>query len=261
MLGLLIALLVGVIAGVLVTIIFLYRRKLWKLNIPLHKKLATAVEDERRRISMDFHDDLVGSLSGLLGEIYIVRQKIRSLELPEISELMERIVASMQFNIEQVRRIIFALLPPSLESRSLDFNVSELCTRMGTVEGKIHYSTTGNPSPLTVEQKVHLYRIIQELLNNSKKHSKALNVYVSTSWSDTELKVKVRDDGRGFSINHVNNRKPGLEGRGLTGIVTRALLLGAQTKFNRPAKGIEFELTLPLPKKESGQAIPEGVSY
>jgi two-component system, NarL family, sensor kinase len=105
---------------------------------------------------------------------------------------------------------------------------------------------------LAQDSEIHLYRIVQELLNNVIKHSDASEVRVHLSSQLANLILTVDDDGRGFDPDAVFGRPANQHGFGLTDITERVRILGGKLECDsRPAKGTLWKIQIPLatPKK------------
>jgi two-component system sensor histidine kinase UhpB len=94
-------------------------------------------------------------------------------------------------------------------------------------------------------------RVVQEALQNVRKHASAANVVIATTLEDGEWVLEVRDDGRGFETGAVAAR--GRRNFGLQFMRERAELVGAQFEVrSRPEAGTVVRLAIPVPRKENG---------
>ena len=94
-------------------------------------------------------------------------------------------------------------------------------------------------------------RIVQEALQNVRKHAGAANVVITTALEDGQWTLEVRDDGRGFDTGAVAAR--GRRNFGLQFMRERAELVGAQFEVrSRPEAGTVVRLAIPVPRKENG---------
>jgi len=104
---------------------------------------------------------------------------------------------------------------------------------------------------LTEAAQTVALRVVQEALQNVRKHAGATNVVVATSRTDGEWVLEVRDDGRGFDTGAVAAR--GRRNFGLQFMRERAELVGAQFEVrSRPETGTVVRLAIPVPRKENG---------
>jgi signal transduction histidine kinase len=115
-----------------------------------------------------------------------------------------------------------------------------------TRNGKIHVSVTseGEEHRIKDDKQLILFRIIQECLNNCLKHSGASNINIGFNWSPSQLRVLVRDDGKGFDTDHALQNATGL---GLQNILNRARLTGGSSLIqSQPGEGTTVTLQIPF---------------
>lgn len=108
---------------------------------------------------------------------------------------------------------------------------------------EIHFLHSGK-LPLTVEEQIILFRIIQEALQNAIKHSDAKNIFIEIETTDENIIVNITDDGKGFEP--IFN-----DGLGMRNMKHRTKLLGGNITWNIPEKGSSVTIQLPLKKNTS----------
>lgn len=115
-------------------------------------------------------------------------------------------------------------------------------TRTGRV--RVSVTSEGEEHRIKDDKQLILFRIIQECLNNCLKHSGASNINIGFSWSSGQLRVRVRDDGKGFDTDHILQRAPGL---GLQNILNRARLTGGSSLIqSQPGEGTTVTVQIPF---------------
>jgi signal transduction histidine kinase len=114
-----------------------------------------------------------------------------------------------------------------LES-TMDWYLATVEKQTGT---DISYEKSGAPFPVNGSAAIHVYRILQEALNNVTRHSGARAAWVRLRFSPQSLELQVEDHGRGFSTN---GSRPGI---GLVAMRERAELLGGRIEFLQPSGG------------------------
>jgi signal transduction histidine kinase len=149
--------------------------------------------------------------------------------------------------IETVRRISRDLLPTSLEKFGLTYAVQELCERInlaGIID--VQFTEKGTRIELDKKREVLVYRIVQEMVNNTIRHSKASLLRIQMIWMDT-LHLVIQDNGEGFDYRSIKNRQSGIKaGLGLYSIETRVSLLGARLDHDAVfPKGTQFTVKIP----------------
>jgi two-component system NarL family sensor kinase len=203
-----------------------------------HLRLETIVktqEEVQQRIARDLHDGLVQVIgaakmslqaAGPDSDEAILREHIRT-----ASGIMDEAVA-------EARSISHELLPYSLLKDGLVSALEELFARSLPSYKFTHDDII---SSITENKGVHIYRIVQELVNNVQKHSGATSVVISLTVTNNELRFVFTDNGMGF------NAKETTSGAGLSNLATRAELLGGSIIINStPGQGTSTELNVPL---------------
>jgi signal transduction histidine kinase len=102
----------------------------------------------------------------------------------------------------ELRRTSYELMPAKLLRQGLEPAIRDLCMNQlikNGIEPTLEFNT--DLSCLQAEQQLTLYRIIQELLNNTVKHARAQHVLIQLSQADDEISLVVEDDGRGFDVS------------------------------------------------------------
>jgi PAS domain S-box-containing protein len=161
----------------------------------LRAKLATAQEQERRRIAQDIHDDPVQRLVALQILTHGLRQGAEGEDqrrrIDELAEGFTQVIGSL-------RALMFELLPATLHEEGFAETVRELLRRMGEDTGatyELEDRTTIEPGPAVAAAA---YRILQEALRNVRTHAHARHVRLTLASEAGGLSVSVRDDGTGF---------------------------------------------------------------
>ena len=195
----------------------------------LVQKLIAARESTLHHISRELHDEFgqiltaMGSMLGRAGKHAPEGSSLRA-ELREINELA-------QSTLNNVRSLSQALHPSILDEAGLETTLEwDLPTIERQVGISIAYERSGHAPPLDGTAGIHVYRVVQEALNNVVKHSGADRAWVRLRHEVDRLEVEIEDHGRGFGD---------LSGRGL-GLVAmreRADLLGGTIEFLTPPQG------------------------
>ena len=139
-------------------------------------------------------------------------------DLQEVSEIA-------QAALDKVRSLSQALHPVTLEEAGLDSTIDWYLPMVERQNGiVIHYQKTGTPFPVESSAGVHIYRVLQEALNNVARHSGKKEAWVRLQFSPELLGMEVEDHGSGFQPNQ---RK----GIGLVAMRERAELVGGAIEF------------------------------
>jgi PAS domain S-box-containing protein len=212
----------------------------------LASELLLAEERERRHIATELHDRINQSLVISKIKLDSVRE---STNPEEIGDTLKEVCASLGQTIQDTRSLTFDLSSPILYELGFEMAVSEWLSEQ--IQKKNGISTKfrddGKAKPLDGDICVLLFRTVRELLINVIKHAQAQNVTVSTRKVNSDIEVRVEDDGVGFSIVEVGTIPNRIGKFGLFSIRERLEHLGGQIKINsKPGKGCKVTVTAPL---------------
>ncbi|MBB1149571.1 sensor histidine kinase [Myroides sp. NP-2] len=202
------------------------------LNQDHHKKLQLSSlaiqEKERQRIGSDLHDSVINSLNILF---------LQSQTKQEDPKMVDHI----QEAISITRRISHDLNPPLLEFATIEHLIKDLFQQWNTFYNIRLRIDTQAIIELSTEQKTHMLRIAQELMNNIHKHAQASEIDVQLRLTSKAVVFGIRDNGKGCSKQELN------KGLGMQNIQLRTTLLKAVHKYKlKPQKGTSFILLIPL---------------
>ena len=201
-------------------------------------------EEERARIARELHDTVAQDLRycrNLSEKI----QNTHDIELgKKLSEILEQ-------SLSYVRSMSYNLAPPDVLRNDIAANVMNLAQSFKDLSGiEIRFTLPEKLecSFLTEEENLNLYRIIQEALNNIRKHADASEVTVllrnANGGEPHGLYIFISDDGKGFNVNEIDINR-GLDGKhlGLIGMRERADLCGAKLEIDsHPGEGTQIML-------------------
>lgn len=194
-------------------------------------------ESERSRIASNLHDSLGAHLSTI--RLFMLMQGEEKSELKGFAdESAEMLLESIQ----EVRAIAQGLLPGALKYGGL---ISACTQFFQSIERstpiKLNAQFNGEVIQLSEKSELSVYRVIQELVNNTIKHAEASVIEVNLNFQDSKLRVTYKDNGVGLPEN-INNL-----GLGLYNIESRVQSLKAEYAVNsNPGKGVEFVIEIPL---------------
>jgi len=205
-------------------------RKRLEAELKTEQQILKMEDDERRRIGRDLHDGLGQHLTGisLLSETMTQQLMTGGKPDPTNVEAITRLVSEA---IKITRDLAKSLSPITLELEGLQAAVEELADTSSSLFG-IHCICEDHQQNLVLDRtrSLHLFRIVQEAVNNSVRHGKAKNVRVGMTRDRKDLIVTVVDDGVGLSLKTSVN--PGI---GLRLMQYRAKMLGASLTVKRSA--------------------------
>jgi signal transduction histidine kinase len=156
-------------------------------------------EQERTRLAKDLHDGLGGMLSGIKYSMNTMKGNL--ILTPDNAQAFERSMDMLDSSIKEMRRVAHNLMPEALVKFGLDTALRDFCNEIlqsGALN--VTYQSVGmedrNPDNTTA---ITVYRIVQELLNNTLKHAAAKSAIVQLHRTEEQLVVTVEDDGKGFN--------------------------------------------------------------
>jgi two-component system, NarL family, sensor kinase len=185
-------------------------------------------EQERTRMAKDLHDGLGGMLSGIKYSFNNMKGNI--VMTANNAQAFERSMDMLDSSIKEMRRVAHNMMPEALVKFGLNTALKDFCNEIHQ-SGALHisYQSIGLDN-IVIDQTVEItiYRVVQELLNNTMKHAAAKSAIVQVTKSDDILFVTVEDDGRGFDTNLLNKAK----GIGWSNIQNRVEFLKGKLDVN-----------------------------
>jgi PAS domain S-box-containing protein len=216
----------------------------------LNQQLIKAQENERNRIAGYLHDHVAQDLSSLKigletlfdnqGEIPVERR------IKELSKIL-------QDSITAVRDLSYDLHPPGMDQLGLVRTVYQYCEDFSEKNDvSVDFYTAGMKDlKLNFDTEINLYRLIQEGLNNIKKHADASQVIVRLVASAPNIILRIEDNGRGFDVKRRLARSLKEKRLGLSSMEERVSLLDGAIKIkSRPSKGTKIFIEVPYKEKK-----------
>lgn len=164
-------------------------------------------EQERTRLAKDLHDGLGGMLSGI--KYSLNNMKGNLIMTPENALSFERSVDMLNSSIQEMRRVAHNLMPEALVKFGLDIALKDFCNDINNSGAlQVTYQPIGFDN-INVPQTtaIAIYRIVQELLNNTIKHAGASHAIVQLSKTNNIISLTVEDDGKGFDTSVLKSAK------------------------------------------------------
>jgi len=196
-------------------------------------------EKERTRLAKDLHDGLGGMLSGIKHSLNAMKGNL--IMTPENAQAFERSMDMLDSSIREMRRVAHNMMPEALVKFGLDTALKDFCNdinQSGALQAS--YQSIGIENH-TVDQTtaITIYRIVQELINNTMKHASAKSAIVQVTKVGEHLSVTVEDDGKGFDTLTLQ----GARGMGWANIQNRVeFLKGKLDVQSVPGKGTSVHI-------------------
>ncbi|HEY2389237.1 MAG TPA: GAF domain-containing protein [Candidatus Binatia bacterium] len=209
----------------------------------LYSQQYSVLEGERKRIAHELHDEMGPTLSAILINLQLLKERgaeaVLGAKVAETETLLTGI-------IEKIRELAYGLRPPMLEHLGLAESLKWMIETYFT-GGRlaVDYRVSGPPVPLDPDLALAIYRIAQEALTNVVKHARANRVQVRLGLSGATVRLDVHDDGCGFDAARVaSERRAGL---GLASMRERMDHLHGRLELrSRVGKGSQLTVTCPL---------------
>jgi signal transduction histidine kinase len=220
----------------------------------LAQKLISTQESALRHISRELHDEF-GQILTAIGAM-LSRMRNRSPEESSIRKELLEVCEIVQSTLDNVRSLSQALHPVILEEEGLE---SALDWYLPNIEKQtaisINYEKSGAGFSLESSSAIHIYRVLQEALNNAIRHSRASEVQIRLRYLANAMVLEVEDHGIGMRLQPVR------AGIGLVGMNERAEILGGHIDFlpSTPA-GTLVRLTVPRARVDSSERQTLAVS-
>lgn len=212
-------------------------------RVTLSEAQTRAALEERQRLARELHDSVTQSLYSLTLLAEASRRTAQAGDLEKVVANIVRLGETAQQALKEMRLLVYELRPLALETAGL---VEALQHRLDAVEKRAGIETqmkVGLNAELPTEVENGLYRIAQEVLNNSLKHAEANKVVVSLRAHDGQAELEITDNGKGFEYDAVKDHG----GMGLNNIRERTESLGGNVSMiSKPGAGTQIRLRVPL---------------
>jgi len=207
-------------------------------------RLIASQEAERKRIAAELHDSLGQNIIIIKNRALLGKQAGEDKE--SISEQLDEIAKTATATLDDMRKIAHNLRPLNLERFGLTDTIAHTVKDVGAASGISLQSTLENIDGLVQpEMEMHIFRIIQEALNNIVKHSHATCGSVTIAKEATSVRLTIQDNGKGFDVSSRADNKHNA-GFGLEDIRHRADLINARlTIAASPGGGTTINAAVP----------------
>ena len=204
------------------------------------QSILVGQEKERERIAQELHD----GIGVLLSTASIHFSSVESKTDKETSEMLKKANKLLKDASKEVRQISHNMMPGVLSKFGLQEAIEDIFEDVedaGDMQVNLDIALGKGRLPENVE--IMIYRIVQEMLNNTLKHARASVVSMTLLKKDNHLVIEYKDNGAGFD----ETKLPKDKNLGLLGIRTRAEYLGGSVDMkSEPGKGVSYRIIIPL---------------
>lgn len=220
-----------------------YKKRISEQKLEEEKKhiaaqtLINVQEAERKRIYQELHDTVIQN----------IRINLLNLSKFETSnDLLKTVYDTENKNLNSIKNIINNLTPPELTGTDFHCSISNLCQNLETyskISCHLFIHKEVSFQCFKQEQKLHIYRIIQESLTNIAKHANASEASVIIKKNSDSIVIFITDDGIGMENSSNHGTK-----LGISGMYSRISFLNGNIQFiSNPQSGTEVRIQFPIP--------------
>ena len=199
------------------------------------------VEKERKRIARDLHDTVSQEIFAAHMILSGLSQQASKLDREKMQTQLQSVTSILETAQRDLRILLLHLRPIELEQKSLVEGIQLLLKELEEKsELKVSFKYQVTALPKKIEE--HIFRIVQELISNTLRHAQASYLDVHLYQTETELQLKVADNGRGFHLDDVDELSYGL--RNVKERVED--MAGTVQLMTAPKQGLAVDIRIPL---------------
>ena len=200
--------------------------------------LVEGEERERKRVAMELHDNLGVLLSATKMQFSEIHDKD-----PANKELIEKASKYIEQASTDVRKISHNLMPGLLTKLGLFEALEELFENLGDTDKlEAYFEVVGPKNRLPENTEIMLYRIVQEMVNNTLKHAEADSIDMTMVVQPDEVNISYSDNGKGFNVDEVLKKKT----LGMQNIQSRVKFMDGMMNIDSNGHGAVYRICIPL---------------
>jgi two-component system sensor histidine kinase UhpB len=212
-------------------------------NRQLTQLIQTHIEDERRSLARELHDELGQYVTAIKTFAVAIVNKAKD-KSPDIAANAQTIVGAANQIYEGMHSIIRQLRPGALDNLGLSETLRDAMQYWQTLHANVRFELklNGQLDDLGESLNINVYRIVQESINNALKHAQAKSIEVSLTLLENELQLLIKDDGIGMNMASVDQSQH----FGLLGIRERVQgFHGSFSLLSEPNRGTAIHINIP----------------
>jgi PAS domain S-box-containing protein len=214
------------------------------------RRLLQAQDAERRHIARELHDSAGQTLAVLNMDVALFVQKVGEVS-PELGAAAAKIENTVRQLQREIRTTSYLLHPPLLDEAglksALSWYVQGLTERS---ELQIDVTISENFGRLPRDMELVIFRVVQESLTNIHRHSGSKTARIELSRKQREIRLEIRDQGKGMSPERLADIESGASGVGTRGMRERVRQFDGKIQFESNGSGTKVLVTFPVPKAE-----------
>jgi signal transduction histidine kinase len=199
------------------------------------ERIIKAQEEVRNHLARELHDNTAQMLSLIIMNLDLARQLLGKEKFDRLDAELQRIEEYAKQANREVRTLLFELRPIILESRGLVPALHAYHRQLqGSMTSKIHLDAEPLGVEITLQGASIIFSVIQEAVNNIRKHARAKNIWIRIRRDETQLHFSIEDDGVGFDLATVSASYAERGSFGLFNMRERAALLAGYLDVYSP---------------------------
>lgn len=212
------------------------------------ERLVEVEEDARKKLARDLHDGPTQSISAIAMRMnYVLRLYGKSPE--KVPDELRKVEEIARKTTREIRHMLFTLRPLVLETQGISIALQQLAEKVGETHGQAVQVRVSKDVEAVLDrtQQGVIFYIIEEAINNARKHAQASLIQVTVSRQDSVAVVKVADNGRGFDTENVGANYDQRGSLGMINMRERAELIEGRLSIESvPGRGTVITVLVPL---------------
>ena len=223
-----------------------------QVRYQLGQKIIKMQEDERKRVAREIHDGPAQDLANVVLKAEICECLFNADRDDELLLELQDLKSAVVVGLNEIRKIIHNLRPMVLDDLGLIPAVKRLIEEaQKQSDMEFDLLLIGQECRLDSAVEIAVFRVIQEAINNSRKHAKAAHLKIKLEFLPDQINAVIEDDGVGFDMDSLTKRLTSGDHFGLYGMRERTQLLGGKFSI-RSAVGAGTRISIMIPLKGNG---------
>ncbi len=231
------------------TIVAMQNATLYRNLLEDRNKMLTAEEEVRHTLARNLHDGPAQAVAAFSMQTEFIRRLFKS-EPERAMEELAQLGKQAQQTSKEIRTLLYELRPLVLESQGLNAALEQYASRFPLTpnDPEVHFSASADfTNRLNPAVETTIFTILQEAVNNARKHAQARNIWLNIDFKDGFLVASSQDDGKGFDLAAVERTYDQRGSLGLTNMRERATLVsGSVNIVSQPGRGTSVIIRIPL---------------
>ncbi len=194
-------------------------------------QVVEAQEQERERVAVELHDSVAQFLVRASYQAQICKALLGRNTVGDLQVELTAVEDTVDQSLRELRRVLAGLRPPTLDELGLTHALRQEAELLRTDGVACYLEMQGDAARMASSVEIAVYRIVQEALNNVRKHAQATTVTLRVEFEDDYLRVEVIDDGKGFNVSRTLETAIVQQHMGLLGVRQRVEWLGGALKL------------------------------